>query len=130
MTELPKNETISVDETIVIDTNTTSTSLTGFGDVIKLITSLFGLDTCSKCEERRVRFNTKFAFIRSGKLINDEDVRYLQSIGNVITKEQQVRIMDIYNYVYSDNLEVCYCAGLFKSIIDKLNIQIVRQIKK
>lgn len=116
-------------ETIVIDNNTTSTSLSGFGDVIKLFTSLFGLDTCDKCEERRVRFNRKFAFVRKGKLINDEDILFLQSVGNMISKEQQERIIAIYNYVYSDNQEVCYCAGLFKSIIDKLNIQIDRQMK-
>ncbi|MBP8849433.1 MAG: hypothetical protein KBG80_02655 [Breznakibacter sp.] len=116
-------------ETIVIDNNTTSTSLSGFGDVIKLFTSLFGLDTCDKCEERRVKFNRKFAFVKAGKYISDEDVLFLHSVGHIIPKEQQVRIMDIYNYVYSDNLEVCYCAGLFKSIIDKLNIQIDRQRK-
>ena len=116
-------------ETIVIDNNTTSTSLSGFGDVIKLFTSLFGLDTCDKCEERRVRFNRKFAFVRKGKLISDEDILFLQSVGNEISKDQQERIIAIYNYVYSDNQEVCYCAGLFKSIIDKLNIQIDRQMK-
>lgn len=116
-------------ETIVIDQNTTSTSLSGFGDVIKLITSLFGLDTCNKCEERRVKFNRKFAFVRMGKQMSDEDIFFLQSIGNEISKEQQERIMAIYNYVYSDNQEVCYCAGLFKSVIDKLNIQIDRQMR-
>ena len=116
-------------ETIVIDNNTTSTSLSGFGDVIKLFTSLFGLDTCDKCEERRVRFNRKFAFVREGKLISDEDILFLQSVGNEISKDQQELIIAIYNYVYSDNQEVCYCAGLFKSIIDKLNIQIDRQMK-
>ncbi len=116
-------------ETIVIDNNTTSTSLSGFGDVIKLFTSLFGLDTCDKCEERRVRFNRKFAFVRKGKLINDEDILFLQSVGNMISKEQQERIIAIYNYVYSDNQEVCYCAGLFKSVLDKLNIQIDKQMR-
>lgn len=116
-------------ETIVIDNNTTSTSLSGFGDVIKLFTSLFGLDTCDKCEERRVRLNRKFTFVRKGKLISDEDILFLQSVGNEISKDQQERIIAIYNYVYSDNQEVCYCAGLFKSIIDKLNIQIDRQMK-
>ena len=116
-------------ETIVIDNNTTSTSLSGFGDVIKLFTSLFGLDTCDKCEERRVRFNRKFAFVRKGKLINDEDILFLQSVCNMISKEQQERIIAIYNYVYSDNQEVCYCAGLFKSVLDKLNIQIDKQMR-
>ena len=76
-----------------------------------------------------MRFNRKFAFVRKGKLISDEDILFLQSVGNEISKDQQERIIAIYNYVYSDNQEVCYCAGLFKSIIDKLNIQIDRQMK-
>ncbi len=130
MSDLTKSVSASDVETIIIDNHTTSTSLNGFGDLIKLFTSFIGLDTCNKCEERRIRFNHKFAFVRKGKFMSDEDIRFVQSVGSVIPKEQQVRIMEIYNYVYSDNLEVCYCAGLFKSIVDKLNIQIDRQMKK
>lgn len=130
ITNSPNGEVLLEDETIVFDLNTTSTSLNGLGDVIKLITSLFGLDTCSKCEERRMRYNKKFAFVRAGKAIEDDDITFIQSIGNELTKEQQIRIMDIHNYVFSSNLEVCFCAGLFKSVIDKLNIQIERQEKK
>ena len=124
-----KSEAAVENDTIVFDLNTTSTSINGFGDVIKLITSLFGLDTCSKCEERRKRYNKKFSFIQVGNVINDADVIFLQSLGNELNKEQQIRIMAIHNYVFSSNLEVCFCAGLFKSVLDKLNIQIDRQIK-
>ncbi len=128
--EVATEPSTTMDSTnIVINKDVTSTSLNGFGDIIKLLTSLFGLDTCDKCEERRIKLNRRFSFVRAGKVINANDVAFLKSLTNSLNVLQQEQIVSIYNHTFSTNQEICQCAGLFKAMLEKLTAQIERQEK-
>ena len=86
----------------------------GLGDTIAKITRVTGIEKVVKfiagedcgCDERQERFNEEFKY-NTVKCLNEDDYRYLTSFlankGSTISYDDKIRVVGIYNYVFSAN---------------------------
>lgn len=120
-----------VEEVMVIEEVTNKPSkkkMKGLGDVVKVVTNAIGLETCDDCEQRRLKLNKMFPFTKAAKrLMNDEEIEFINSIGNRITAEDRIKLGNISEDVLGGKVRHCSCPGMYKGLIDRLKIQIEYQ---
>ena len=104
----------------------------GLGDTIAKVTKATGIDKVVKfiagedcgCDERRERFNKEFKY-KNVKCLKEDDYRYLSSFlakkGSTISYDDRVRVIGIYNYVFSTNEKITtVCISCIIKIVKNL----------
>lgn len=98
----------------------------GLGDVIEKITETVGIEKCAECEERRKKLNKMFPFTRRAlRELTAEEIEYVEGVGTKLTYETRIKLGEIYDSVFGGKTRHCSsCPGVYKTIIDRLIIQI------
>ena len=104
----------------------------GLGDTIAKITKATGIDKVVKfiagedcgCDERKERFNKDFKY-RNVKCLKEDDYKYLSNFlankGSTISYDDRVRVIGIYNYVFSTNEKrTTSCSSCIAKIVKNL----------
>ena len=107
----------------------------GLGDTIKKVTSATKLDRMAEkiaevmgakdcgCDDRKKSLNIAFPYNKPNCFIEDE-YEYVGSFldlnTNVVTSDQQLRLLKIYNRVFNTKDEPTSCGSCFRSKIDRL----------
>ena len=109
---------------------TTNPKVEGLGDVIKKVTDFLHIKPCDDCERRRQALNKAFPFTKYvTNEIPQEDMEFMDTVDNnsLLTIELRNRIILIYNTTFQVHQENCNCPGMFRTIIDKVKVQIEYQ---
>lgn len=101
----------------------------GLGDTIKSITSALGIQTCTKCEERRKQLNRIFPWLNAKDMprLQGEDMelmrRVLKTPSHVVNDDVNA-LFALYNSIYSPKRPVkrCTCPGLLRQIVERLTL--------
>ncbi len=104
----------------------------GLGDTIAKITKVTGIDKVVKfiagedcgCSERQERFNKDFKY-KNVKCLKEDDYKYLSNFlankGSTISYDDKVRVIGIYNYVFSTNEKrTTSCSSCISKIVKNL----------
>jgi hypothetical protein len=103
----------------------------GLGDTIAKVTKATGIDKAVKfiagkdcgCEERKKKLNDKFSY-RKPNCLREEDYNYLSKFmsnkPSLIYKHHQLRLIDIYNYVFNTKKTVTSCGSCIRGVISEL----------
>jgi len=104
----------------------------GLGDTIAKITKATGIDKVVKfiagedcgCDERKERFNKDFKY-KNVKCLKEDDYKYLSNFlakkGSTISYDDRVRVIGIYNYVFSTNEKrTTSCSSCIAKIVKNL----------
>ena len=104
----------------------------GLGDSIAKITKATGIDKVVKfiagedcgCDERKERFNKDFKY-KNVKCLKEDDYKYLSNFltnkGSTISYDDRVRVIGIYNYVFSTNEKrTTSCSSCIAKIVKNL----------
>lgn len=98
----------------------------GLGDTIEKITDATGIKKVVKwifgedcgCEERKEALNKKFPYV---KKLTEEEFDYLtdyyNNVENKVTIEQQRKVVDVYNRVYSQKARLTNCSPCYRNNI-------------
>lgn len=112
-------------ENIEVNGSKSIKSIKGLGDAVKVVTNTLGIKTCDKCEERRKKLNRMFPFTKVVKVeLSDKDIEFVNSIDKKITSEERIKLGDIHDKVFGSKTRHCSCPGLYKSMLERLKIQI------
>ena len=122
------NEEIINEEIIDIINVEPKQEVNGVGDIIKKVADTLSIPTCSDCEQRRLKLNKMFPFTKAAKrLMNDEEIEFINSIGTKITAEDRIKLGNISEEVLGGKVRHCQCPSMYKQLIDRLKIQIEYQ---
>lgn len=104
----------------------------GLGDTIAKITKATGIDKVVKfiagedcgCDERQERFNKEYKY-KNVKCLKEDDYKYLSNFlankGSTISYDDRVRVIGIYNYVFSTNEKrTTSCSSCISKIVKNL----------
>lgn len=104
----------------------------GLGDTIAKITKATGIDKVVKfiagedcgCDERQERFNKEYKY-KNVKCLKEDDYKYLSNFlankGSTISYDDRVRVIGIYNYVFSANEKrTTSCSSCISKIVKNL----------
>lgn len=110
----------------------------GLGDTVEKITKATGIkkavkwiagDDCG-CDERKDKLNKLFPR-RKPKCLNEEEYNYLQekfeNRKSTILSDEQKRMLEIYNRVFSDNAQPTNCSPCFVNGVYKKLEQLYKQ---
>ena len=104
------------------DTVASVTKATGLDKVAKSAAALLGMDDCG-CDERKERLNKAFRYAKPNCLEEQDFVflsEFLTASRTRVTHPQQVRLLNIYNYAFNQNIEPTSCGGCLRRVIDQL----------
>lgn len=120
------NEEIINEEIIDIINVEPKQEVNGVGDIIKKVADTLSIPTCSDCEERRKKLNRMFPFTRRAlRELTTEEIEYVEGIGTKLTYDTRLKLGEIYDSVFGGKTRHCSsCPGVYKTIIDRLIIQI------
>lgn len=103
----------------------------GLGDTVAKITKATGIDKAVKfvagedcgCEERKRKLNDIFSY-RKPNCLNEDDYEYLvvffKVAPNIVTRDEQLRLVQIYNRVFNTNKDLTSCSSCVRSTINEL----------
>lgn len=104
----------------------------GLGDTIAKITKATGIDKAVKfiagedcgCDERQERFNKEYRY-KNVRCLKEDDYKYLSNFlankGSTISYDDRVRVIGIYNYVFSTNEKrTTSCSSCIAKIVKNL----------
>lgn len=104
----------------------------GLGDTIAKITKATGIDKLVKfvagedcgCDERKERFNKEFNY-KNAKCLKEDDYKYLTEFfkrkKTTIGYDDKVKVIGIYNYVFSTNEKrTSSCSSCISKIVKNL----------
>ncbi len=100
----------------------------GIGDTIAKITNFLGIKKCDACEQRRKDFNKAYPWVQFDLLekLNEEEEEVLRiaKASPIVPYETANKIFQIYNKKYKQRTPVkfCQCAGLFKTLLERLTL--------
>jgi len=100
----------------------------GLGDAIKSVTSALGIETCGRCEERRKNLNKMFPWLNYKEFpqLEGEDLDLMRRVlaNPIVQNDDAVATFALYNKIYSSRNPVkrCLCPGLFRQIVERLNL--------
>lgn len=96
--------------------------ITGLGDVIAKLTSLFGIKPCEGCKRRQATLNRLVSF--GYKLSEDDKSIFARTIADIkgsrITPQQQQNINILHNRVFKQNVEPTNCMECLRQRIADL----------
>jgi len=103
------------------DTIEKVTEATGIKKAVELFTELTGID-CG-CEKRKEKLNELFRY-KKPECLNKEEYEYLKTFfgtkQNLITNQQQVEVLAIYNRVFQDKKKPTNCSKCFRTVYNEL----------
>ncbi len=100
----------------------------GAGDLVKAVTTVFGIEACSECEERRKQLNDMFPFLNQVKVeLTEEEMILVRGWYESKSINDRQRFVQIYNKTFKTALKVCNCAQLYADLLVKLMKQVEKQ---
>lgn len=101
----------------------------GLGDVVKSITNAIGIETCTKCEERRKQLNKMFPWLRANEMqpLQGEDEELMLRIRktpSAVQNDDVDALFALYNRIYSPQRPIkrCQCPGLLRTVVERLEL--------
>lgn len=127
--EVQETETIVENEVMDLTEAKAPETVKGLGDVVKKVTKVLGIEECEDCEKRRKKLNKMFPYTKRVKeTLTEEDITFVKSIEKKLTKEQRITLGSIYDRVFGTKTRECSsCPGIYKGILERLNVQIEYQ---
>jgi len=104
-------------------------TISGLGDVVKVVTNFLGIETCPKCEERRQELNKWFPFLGQANEINEDEIEFIKYLKTLRQIESDVarKMLILYNKTFNSKTEYCSCPHIFIDCINKLyNLYLVK----
>lgn len=100
----------------------------GLGDLIKTVTNALGIETCDKCEERRLKLNKFFPFLRNVKRnLTDEEVKAVLEMESTKNIPDSIYFLKVFNEVYGLKQKPCQCPSIYRDLLNKLVMQVKYQ---
>ena len=101
----------------------------GLGDVVKSITSALGIETCTKCEERRKQLNKMFPWLNAKEMetLKGEDEALMIRIRktpSAVQNDDVDALFKLYNRIYTPQRPIkrCQCPGLLRTVVERLEL--------
>jgi hypothetical protein len=101
----------------------------GLGDTIKSITNALGIETCTKCEERRKNLNKMFPWLRAKEMepLAGEDLELMirvRKTPQAVENDDVDALFKLYNKIYSPQRPIkrCQCPGLLRTVVERLEL--------
>lgn len=102
--------------------------ISGLGDVIKTVTSVLGIKSCDDCEQRRLKLNKLFPFLRNVKRnLTDEEVKAVLEMDAKKNIPDSIAFLKMFNEVYGLKQKPCQCPSIYRDLLSKLVMQVKYQ---
>lgn len=102
--------------------------LTGVGDVVAKVTSFFGIEPCSDCEERREKMNQLWSFLKNVRReLTDDEITYLREIERTNNVPNGEVFVQLFNEIYGTSQKSCQCPSIYRDILNKMIMQVIKQ---
>ena len=99
--------------------------ITGLGDVVKTITTALGIPTCEDCEERRLKLNRAFPFLKNVKRdLTEEESKEVLEMEDKKRIPDSLKFVTMFNEIYGTNQKPCNCPALYKDLLSRLVMQV------
>tara|TARA_R110000803_G_scaffold22170_3_gene55378 strand:+ start:458 stop:811 length:354 start_codon:yes stop_codon:yes gene_type:complete len=102
----------------------------GLGDTIAKVTEVTGMDKVAKfilgedcgCDERRKKLNRQYPNFKNLECLNENEYEYLATYfsNNSEQPSTKIKVITIYNRVFSDNITLGSCSQCFPDVKQNL----------
>lgn len=113
---------------------------TGLGDTVEKVFQATGVDKVAKfilgedcgCDERREILNKVFPY-RKPECLNEKEYNFLAAFfskpQNRIKPNEQQALLDVYNRIFKDNMEMTSCSSCFLNNVYKKLERVYKEYK-